>query len=145
MRRLLVITVSIVAFVAVAFLLARWLSAPNAERDRVMRLLEAQARGDAGAMLGQLDGCLARPACVGTVRDNARQLRSAGKVEVVAYDSTTAYSLGGARGPTRVVWRTPKRLTTVQCVDVRRDGNILSGSSVTLTGLSAPIGRTAGC
>jgi hypothetical protein len=145
MRRLLVIAVSITVFLAIALVLARWLTAPGAERDRVVELLRAQARGDVPAMLARLDGCLDRPACVGTVRDNAARLRARGRLEVVAYDSSTAYSLGSRRGPTRVVWRTPGRLTTVQCVEVRRAGNVLSGPSVSLTALSAPIGRTAGC
>jgi hypothetical protein len=145
MRRLLVIAVSIAVFAAVSLVLARWLTAPGAERDRVVELLRAQARGDVPAMLARLDGCLSRPACVGTVHANAARLRARGGIEVVAYDSPTAYSLGSARGATRVVWRTPGRLTTVQCVEVRRDGNVLSGPSVSLTSLSAPIRRTAGC
>jgi hypothetical protein len=33
----------------------------------------------------------------------------------------------------------------VQCVDVRRTGSVLSGVSVSLTGLSEPIGRQSSC
>jgi hypothetical protein len=43
------------------------------------------------------------------------------------------------------VWKTPSRLTTVQCVQIRRTGNVLSGPSVTVTALSEPIDRQAGC
>lgn len=145
MRRLAAIVIAAAVFVAIAVVLARWLSAENAERDRVVDLLQAQARGDERAMLDLIDGCLARPACVGTVRANARSLRGPGKVEIVAYDSETSHALGAARGPTRVVWRTPDRLPTVQCVEVRRTGNVLSGPSVTVTGLSEPIDREAAC
>lgn len=145
MRRLVAIVVTAAVFVAIAVVLARWLSAENAERDRVVDLLQAQARGDERAMLDLIDGCLARPACVGIVRANARSLRGPGKVEIVAYDSETSHALGAARGPTRVVWRTPDRLPTVQCVEVRRTGNVLSGPSVTVTGLSEPIDREAAC
>jgi hypothetical protein len=144
-RRLVIIVVSVVAFLAIAFALARWLTTENAERNRVTELLQAQARGDADAMLAQLDGCAERPACATAVRANAGALRSPGPVDVVAYESATSYTLGAASGPTRVVWRTPDRLTTVQCVDVRRGGNVLSGPSVSLVGLSQPIGRTSGC
>jgi hypothetical protein len=144
-RRLVAIVVTAAVFVAIAVVLARWLSAENAERDRVVDLLQAQARGDERAMLDLIDGCLARPACVGIVRANARSLRGPGKVEIVAYDSETSHALGAARGPTRVVWRTPDRLPTVQCVEVRRTGNVLSGPSVTVTGLSEPIDREAAC
>jgi hypothetical protein len=145
MRRLLVIVLALAAFVVVTVVLARWLTTPNEERDQVTQLLKAQARGDADSMLDRLDGCLHRPSCVGTVRDNATRLRSPGEVEIVAYDSSTAYAFGSGSGPTRVVWRTPDRLTTVQCVEVRREGSIVSGPSVRLTGVSAPIARTAAC
>lgn len=73
------------------------------------------------------------------------QVRGRGKLEIVRYDSSTARSLGPARGPTRVVWRVPSGLPTVQCVDVRRTGNALTGPRVTLLGLSEPIEREAGC
>lgn len=145
MRRRAIIVVAAVAFLAIAFGLARWLTTENAERDRVTDLLRAQARGDARAMLAQLGGCAARPACVAQVRAQAAALRSPGKLEIVAYDSATAYALGAASGATRVVWRTPSRLTTVQCVQVRRAGSVLAGRSVSLTALSEPIGRTAAC
>ena len=145
MRRAVPIVITAVVFVAIAAVLARWLSAENAERDQVVELLRAQARGDERAMLDQIDGCLARPACVGIVRANARALRDPGAIEIVAYDSETSHTLGPARGPTRVVWRTPDRLPTVQCVEIRRTGNVLSGPSVTVTGLSEPIDREAAC
>lgn len=145
MRRLAIIAVVVLVFVAVAGLLARWLSAENVERDRVTELLEAQAQGDEREMLDLIDGCLERPACVGIVRANARSLRDDGEVEIVAYDSATGHALGEARGPTRVVWKTASRLPTVQCVEVRRRGNVLSGPSVTVTGLSEPIDREAAC
>ena len=145
MRRLLVIAAGVIVFLAIAVVLARWLSAENVERDHVVDLLDAQARGDAHAMLEEIDGCTARPACVGTVRANARNLRDAGKVDIIAYDSGTSHALGATTAPTRVVWKTPSRLPTVQCVEIRRTGNVLSGPSVTVTGLSEPIEREGAC
>ncbi|MDQ3457437.1 MAG: hypothetical protein M3513_18665, partial [Actinomycetota bacterium] len=76
---------------------------------------------------------------------NARRLRSRGELEIARYDSVTAHALGSATGPTRVVWTAPGRLTVVQCVLVRRQGNPVAGTSVTLLRVSAPIGREAGC
>ena len=145
MRRLAVIIAAVVVFLAISFGLARWLTTENAERDAVTQLLQAQARGDVPAMLDRLDGCAEDARCAATVRENARTLRSRGTLDVVAYDSGTSYSLGSASGPTRVVWKTPGRLTTVQCVAVKRKGNVLSGVSVSLTALSRPIGRTSAC
>lgn len=145
MSRLAVIIAAAVVFVVIAALLARWLTVENGERDDVTQLLQAQARGDTAGMLDRLDGCAQDARCAATVRANARALRSDGKLDIVAYDSSTAYSLSATSGPTRVVWTTPGRLPTVQCVAVRRTGNVLSGVSVSLTALSRPIGRTAAC
>jgi hypothetical protein len=144
-RRVLIIAAAVVVFVAISLVLARWLSVENAERDDVTDLLDAQARGDADAMLDQIEGCLGRPACVGAVRANAAKLKDPGDVDIVAYESATSHALGSATGPTRVVWKTPSRLPTVQCVQIRRTGNIITGPSVTVTGLSEPIGREAPC
>jgi hypothetical protein len=144
-RRLLAIAIAVLVFVAIAAVLARWLSAENDERAKVTDLLQAQARGDERAMLAQIDGCLDRPACVGTVAHNARTLRNPGKLEIVAYDSATRHTLGAASGPTRVVWKAPGRLPTVQCVAIRRTGNVLSGPSITVTGISEAIDREGPC
>ena len=142
---MLVIVAGVIVFAAIAVVLARWLSAENVERSDVTDLLDAQARGDAAQMLHAIDGCAARPACRGAVAANARRLKDPGRVEIVAYDSETSHALGGATGPVRVVWRTPTRLPTVQCVQIRRTGNVLSGPSITVTGLSEPIGRQSPC
>jgi hypothetical protein len=144
-RRLVLIAAGVVVFVAIAVVLARWLTAENAERNHVSDVLEAQARGDAPAMLRLIDGCSARPACRAAVEADARDLKDPGKVSIVAYESATSHALGEKSGPTRVVWKTPTRLPTVQCVQIRRTGNVLSGPSVTVTGLSEPIGRESAC
>jgi hypothetical protein len=141
--RLISIVLAAVAFLAVSALVARWLTTDNAERDQVTRLLEAQARGDSGAMLDELDACSA--ACADQVRANARRLRRSGRLQIVAYDSATSHALRARTGPTRVVWKTPQTLTVVQCVRVRRTGSVVGGLSVRLLALSAPRPRTAGC
>ena len=142
-RRWAAIAAAVVAFLVVSALIARWLGSENAERSAILHLLEAQARGDAGDMLRRLD--CRDDACVAQTRENARTLRAQGRVTLVRVDSGTSHSLGGATAPTRVVWITPGRLTTVQCVLVRRSGTPLSGMSVTLLDLSAPIDREAPC
>jgi hypothetical protein len=134
------------AFVAVSALVARWLSTEGQERDAVVALLRAQARGDARAMLARLAGCEHDARCVAAVRRNARRLRRRGEVKVLAYRSATSYALGAARGPTRVAWTVLDRgLPVVQCVDVRRTGTVLTGRAVTLQRLSQPIGRQSSC
>ncbi len=143
MKRLLIVAVAGVAFLAVSAIAARWLSADTDERAQVVELLRAQSRGDAAGMLRRLR--CRDPACVAVVRANARRLRGRGELRIALYQSGTGHALLARTRPTRVVWFTPGRLTTVQCVLVRRTGNVLSGMSVTLLRLSAPIDRQSSC
>jgi hypothetical protein len=144
-RRLVtLIAFGAIVFVAISFLLARYLSTENRERDAVYALLRDQARGDARAMLERLDGCDAR--CRANVEANARRLKRAGEVKILAYSSSTSYSLGHAEGPTRVAWTIVNRqLPVVQCVQVERTGNVLAGTTINLRRLSVPIDRQGTC
>jgi hypothetical protein len=141
-RRIAVVAGAL-AFVAVALVVARWLQADNAERAKVQRLLEAQARGDAAAMARELERCDAT--CRGRMAALSASIRGSGDIEIVRYDSRTSHALGSQTGPTRVVWQRRGILPTVQCVTVRRRGGALTGPRVTLTALSAPVARDAGC
>jgi hypothetical protein len=75
---------------------------------------------------------------------NSRLLRS-GAVKILSLESHTAYSLTGASGRTRLAWTVIGKLPVVQCIGVRRSGNFLTGISVTLLTLSAPIANEGGC
>jgi hypothetical protein len=67
-------------------------------------------------------------------------------VKILAYHSSTAYSLGSATGPTRVAWTiVDRQLPVVQCVDVHRGGNVLTGATITLRRLSVPIDSQGTC
>jgi hypothetical protein len=140
----LLIAVGVVVFLAISFELARYLTTENRERDAVYALLRDQARGDAPAMLARLSDCDAR--CRAAVEANARRLKRPGDVKILAYDSSTAYTLGSASGPTRVAWTIVNRqLPVVQCVDVQRTGNVLTGRAINLRRLSVPIDRQGTC
>jgi hypothetical protein len=143
--KIVLIALGLLLFLALSALLARWLSVENAERDKDAALLQAQATGDVPAMLAQLDGCRRRPSCVATVREDATRLRRPGAVKILALKSSTAYSLTGASGATRLAWTVIGRLPVVQCVQVRRSGNALTGITVALLSLSAPIPNEADC
>src|SRR3954468_19674814 len=106
MKRPLLIAACVVALLGISFVVARWLSADTDERAQVVDLLRAQSRGDAPAMLRMLDDCR-DPACVATVRANARRLRGHGELKVALYQSGTAHSIGARTKQTRVVWFTP--------------------------------------
>jgi hypothetical protein len=147
-RRALIplVAVGVLVFLAISLLLARYLNTESEERGAVFALLQAQARGDANAMLKRLDGCAREPRCVATTRKNATRLKRPGEVKILAYDSHTAYALGGKRGPTRVAWTVIDRgLPVVQCVDVQRAGTVLAGRAIRLRRLSPPINRQGSC
>lgn len=143
--RILLVVLGLLVFVAISLGLARVLSANGAEQDAILSLLRAQARGDAPAMIGQIEGCAQRPSCVADARASAARLEASGKVVLVRLDASTSFSFGGHDGVARVVWKTPSRTTIVQCVDVHRGGDVLSGLTVDLRALSRPIGHQAAC
>jgi hypothetical protein len=143
-RTKLLIAAGVVLFLAISFLLARYLSTENRERDAVYALLRDQARGDVGGMLSRLHRCDA--SCRAAVESNARRLARPGEVKILAYSSSTSYALGHAEGPTRVAWTIVNRqLPVVQCVQVERTGNVLAGATINLLRLSVPIDRQGTC
>jgi hypothetical protein len=144
-RRVVLIATAAIVFLGISGLLARWLSTENAERNAIYTLLRAQAEGDAVAMVARIDGCAARQACRSEMHNLARRLRRPGAVKILNLQSKTAHSLTGATGITRVAWKVPDRWPVVQCVRVRRKGNPVTGTSITLLELSAPIARTGLC
>jgi hypothetical protein len=144
-RRIVAGVLVLLAFLVISAGLARVLSANGAERSAIARLLDAQAQGDTAAMVARIDGCAREPACRASAGANAARLRSSGKVEIVRLDPSTNFSLGGATGTARVVWTTPSRTTVVQCVQVHRGGDVVSGLTIGLRRLSAPIDRQSSC
>jgi len=144
-KRIALIGLGVLLFLAISAALARFLTPDNLERERDVTLIEAEARGEAASMIRQLHGCAANPACVRTQRENAADLRRAGEVKILALNSATANSPAGATGRTRVAWTVLGKLPVVQCIDVKRTGNALSGVHVTLLALSRPIDNEGNC
>lgn len=138
-RRLLVYAVPIgIVFIALSIVVARFLTTENRERNAVYDVLRSEAAGDAAAVLAQLDACDA--ACAAKVRAVTPRLRSGGAVKIVLLDSRTAYSLGDDTGYSRVVWVAGVTARpVVQCVLVRRHGSPLTGRSVSLLAVTAPL------
>jgi hypothetical protein len=138
-RRLLVIAVPVVAvFLAISFVAARFLTTENRERDAILALVQREAAGDAPGVLAHLDACDA--ACAARVRAFLPRLTGPGAVKIARLDSGTSYSLGTSEGWSRVVWvRGVDGIPVVQCVRVQRDGSPLTGRSVSLLRLSAPL------
>lgn len=144
--RALFIASAVVAFLAISFAVARWLTQDNRERGAVTDLLRAQARGDVPAMLQQLEGCRSDVACRTRVESNARALRRPGAVRILRYDSATARALGDESGPTRVAWSNgPDAAIVVQCITVERRAKALLGADVVLSSIGGPIPGDAAC
>jgi hypothetical protein len=148
-RRILrtLLAVGVVVVLAVGALLARFLSVENAERSDDAALVQAEAAGDLAGMLAQLSGCRASPSCLAAAKADASdpRVRRPGAVKILQLESPTAYSLSGATGRTRLAWTVIGTLPVVQCIDVRRTGNFLSGIHVQLIGISAPISGEGAC
>ncbi len=147
-KRLRNATIAALAFVILAsVVLARFLQAENVERDADEAVLQAQVRGDVAGMLSTLSGCAEQSWCLARVRANAAspRLRRNGAVKILLINSDTSYSPFGATGASRVAWTVIGALPVVQCVNIKRTGNFLTGIHVHLLSISAPISNEADC
>jgi hypothetical protein len=146
-RRRLLIALGVIVFLAISALLARFLTSDNLEREEDVALIEAEAKGDRAGMISKLRGCRENPSCVAQQSKNASnpRMRRAGAVKILSLTSATANSPTGATGTTRLAWTVLGQLPVVQCIEVKRSGNALTGVHVALLSLSAPIDNEADC
>ncbi|HEY1449772.1 MAG TPA: hypothetical protein VGF47_02380 [Solirubrobacteraceae bacterium] len=146
-KRVLLIALGVIVFLVISALIARFLTSDNLEREDDVALIEAEAKGDAQSMIDKLSGCRENPSCVALQRKNASdpRLHRAGTVKILQLTSATANSPTGATGKTRLAWTVLGRPPIVQCIDVRRTGNALTGVNVELLSLSGPINNEADC
>jgi hypothetical protein len=144
LRRALAIGFVLFVFLGLAFLLARGLTGAGTERAQVLDVLEAQARGDADAVLAELPACRAEPACARVTAERVAELERPGRVEILTYSPSVRVAMTERTGVGRVAWRVGDELPVVQCVRVRREGP-LTGADVELLAISAPIGREDAC
>lgn len=142
---LALISLAVVLFLVISALLARFFSSENSERDDVLAVLRAEVVGDEHGMLAQLSGCRASPRCAAVVKADAASLHRKGAVKLLSLTSSTNHSLTAATGVTRVAWTVIGHLPTVQCVTVKRSGNFITGISVALLSIGAPIPNEGDC
>jgi hypothetical protein len=143
-QRALAIGFVVFLFLGFSALLARALTGAGTERERVLELLEAQARGDVPAVLAALPACREQPACAALMRRRVARMKRPGEVEILTYTPSVQVALTRRTGTGRVAWRAGTGRPVVQCIRVRRDGP-LTGADVELLALSAPIGNEAAC
>lgn len=148
MRRRLIITsvvLGILVFLAVSVMLARAFNAESTERTAVTDLVKAEARGDVSSAIAQIKDCARATACRARVAANVATIRRAGAVQVLQLETSTSFSLGSTLGNARIAFRIGGSLPAVQCVRVRRAGNVVSGLRVELLGVSRPLKGDATC
>ena len=144
-RVLIIVGLGVFFFLGISVLLARSLSATATERSRVLDIVEAQARGDAKAVLDKTPACARQPACVAATEAFVAKLRRPGAISILQYRPSIQLPLTRAVATGRVAWRAgADGFPVVQCVRVRRDGPV-TGATVELLAISAPIGREASC
>jgi hypothetical protein len=136
---------AIIVFVVISALLARVLSANSAEESAITSLVTDEARGDAGAVIGDIAACASRPACRARASDNATALKRSGTVSIIQIQPSTSFSIAGTLGTARVAWTAGGSLPIVQCVRVRRTGNAISGLRVQLLEVSRRIKSDTAC
>lgn len=140
-----VIAAGVVVFLAISAILARALSVDGAERSAITSLIEAQARGDTDAMVAQVFDCRTSSACRARVAYNTAHLTRPGSISIIQVQPSAGFSLTATLGTARVAWNAGSSLPIVQCVRVRRAGNVLSGLHVELLEISRRIPSDQSC
>jgi hypothetical protein len=141
---LIPIAFAVFVFAGLSFLLARGLGGSSTERAKVLAVLRAEAAGDGDAVVARLPACAREPACAESTRDRVAGLRPDGCVPILSFTPSARLALTRRIGTARVAWRAGTELPVVQCVRVRREGP-LTGASVELLSISAPIERDGSC
>jgi hypothetical protein len=147
MRRAYIVAIAgaIVLFLAISALLARVLSANSAEQSAITTLVNDEARGDANAVIGDIEDCRISSACRDRASSNATALKHAGAVSIIQIQPSTTFSIAGTHGTARVAWDVGGSLPIVQCVRVRRTGNAITGLRVELLEVSRRIKSDTAC
>jgi hypothetical protein len=114
--RYALIGLGVLAFLVVTAAIARVLGVAAAERDAAIETVKAQPRA-----------------------------RNRGEVRVLRVDGPPRLGLSSRTGTARIVWRAGEALPVVQCVRLRRRGDLLRGFRVEVLALSRSIPREAGC
>jgi hypothetical protein len=139
------VVLGVALFLVISALLARAFSANGAEQSAITALVKAEAAGDQPAMLARIYGCARSAACRTRVAHNAATLRHAGTVAILQLRPSTSFSLGSMTGTARVAWRAGSSLPIVQCVRVRRAGDVIGGLRVELLEVSVRIKSDSAC
>ena len=142
---LIAIPVALLVFLAISVVLARAFSLDGAERTAITLLIKGEAAGNRAAMAARIEGCAQSTACRVRVAQDASALRRPGTVSILQLQPSAGFSLSGTVGTARVAWRAGFSLPIVQCVRVRRAGDVVTGFRIELLELSRRIRSDADC
>lgn len=148
MRRrvtLVALALGIMVFLLISAVLARAFSVEGAERSAITLLVKDEAAGNQAAMVASIKGCASSAACRTRVTQDATALRRSGSVSILQLLPSAGFSLTSTVGTARVAWTAGSSLPIVQCVRVRRAGNVLTGLQVELLKLSRRISSGSDC
>ena len=139
------IVAGVVVFLVISALLARALSVGGAEDSAITDLVKAEARGDTGGVIGLIDGCSAAVACRARATANTQALRRSGTVSIIQITPSAGFSPTSTTGTARVAWLVGGSLPRVQCLRVRRAGDLLAGFTIQLLRVSVRIPSDRDC
>lgn len=142
--RLLLLALALAVFIVISAGLARAFSAGSQERALVGDVAHWEAAGDAAALLARMEGCRGHAPCEARVRRTTARARRPGSVRILNVAGTTKLALTGGRHVARLAWSAGAALPVVQCVGIRRSGDLASGFDVTVTSIRS-IPRYADC
>ena len=139
--KLALLAAGIALFLAISALLARAFSVDTAERSAITAVVQAEARGDTAGVTDRLTDCGASSSCRARVTADVAALRRPGTVSILQIQTSSGFSLTSTTGTARVAFTVGSSLPIVQCVRVRRAGNVLSGLRVELLELSRRLAK----
>ncbi len=147
MRRvyLIAIGLGVIVFLFISALLARAFNADGNERSAITALIQAEAAGNANGVISAVHDCSASASCRAQARVNAAALKHPGSVSILLLQPSTGFSLTSTLGYSRVAWTVGGSLPRVQCVKVRRAGNVISGISIELLSITRKLAGDATC
>jgi hypothetical protein len=148
MRRAYVIGLilaGVVLFLVISAFLARVLSVSGAEDSALTQLVRDEAQGDQAAVVGDVQGCRSNAACQTRAAVNIAVLKHPGMIQIAEINGSAGFSLTSTVGTARVAWVAGNSLPRVQCVRVRRAGDVLSGFHIELLKVSRRIKSSADC
>jgi hypothetical protein len=143
--RLIGIALALLVFLLISAVLARAFSIDGTERTAITLVVKDEAAGNPSGMIARIKGCGDSAACRARVAQDASALRRPGSVVILQLQPSAGFSLTGSVGTARVAWRAGSSLPIVQCVRVRRAGNVISGLRVELLELSRRIPSDSDC